>query len=89
MQNHQHSREGQAAIHHLSELPVQLVQKSQPVRDACPHHSAARRVVLRVGHQEAESRTLLLLHDKVVLDVGDYEDQLDEQTMTMNTNAFV
>ena len=80
----------------LCELPVQAsqlpVQKSQPVRDACSHHSAARHMVWHVGHQVAESCVLhssqtVFLHDKVVVCVGDYKDQLDEQTMTMNKNA--
>ena len=31
----------------------------------------------------------VLLHDKVVVDVGKYKDQLDELTMTMNKKAFL
>ena len=36
-----------------------------------------------------EPADCVLLHDKVVVDVRDYKDQLDEQTMMINKNAFL
>ena len=40
------------------------------------------------NHVFSTALKLYSLHDKVVVDVGDYKDQLDEQTM-MNKNAFL